>query len=80
MNRLDTYNSLPTIAYWSTLGGVEVKDVEFGDENYIEVVAGTFACQRTAHRLKVYYSVTKGPYVKLFGTRLYTRECIRNNI
>lgn len=79
MSRLETYDSLPTFSYWSTLVGVEVKDIEFEDKTYILVVAGTFAGRRTAHRLRVYYSATKGPYVRLYGTRLYVRECIRYN-
>lgn len=69
------YRDMPTVGYWSAYGGVEVKEIEYGIEDYAKVVAGTMSCTPTSHRLKIYYDA-KEPYIKLHGRRFKFSECI----
>lgn len=73
--RYKAYNDLPSVGYWSELGGVEVKRIEYGIDDYICCVSGTFAGKRQGHRVKVNYG--DRCYIKLYGRRLYMDECIR---
>lgn len=62
-----------TVGYWSVLGGVELKRIEYGITDYAVCVTGTFAGKPSVHRLKVRF----GDYVVLYGNRLYFADCIR---
>ena len=67
-----------TMAYYYGLGGVEIKHIEYGVEDYIYCVSG--ACGNTTnkryHKLKIYYT-EKGGYIRLYGYRIPLDECIR---
>jgi len=76
------FESLPTIGYWSTLGGVEVKSIEHGIEDYLVCVVGAWTGVRTVHRLRVKYTHSKDAraYVSFEGTKLYLDQCLRTGI
>ena len=69
------YRDMPTVGYWSEMGLVEVKEIEYGVEDHVKVVAGTMTSTPTSHYLKVYYN-SQEPYIKLHGRRLKFSDCI----
>ena len=65
-----------SIAYYSGLGGLEIKKIEYGINDYIYCVAGAWCSKKSYHRLKIYYG-PNGDYIKLHGYRIPLNECIR---
>lgn len=65
-----------TIAYYSGFGGLEIKHIEFGIEDYIYLVADAWSGKRTYHRLKLHYG-TKNCYVRFRGCRYKLSDFIR---
>ena len=67
-----------TIACYYGLGGVEVKHIEYGIEDYIYCVSGAWGSttNKRYHKLKIYYT-EKGGYIRLYGYRIPLDECIR---
>lgn len=77
--RLD---NMYTVAYWSELGGVEVKEIRYDKwegEEYALIVAGTFAGKRSYHKVKIQY-MKNDWFILLFGKRLHGKDCIRTNL
>lgn len=68
---------MDTIAtYSSGYNMLEVKEVEYGIDDYLLCVSRFCGHRQTAHRLKIYYP--KGsPYVKFYGYRVKLDECLR---
>lgn len=64
---------MPTIGYWSALGGLEVKTIEYDINDYCLCVSGAWSSKKTAHRVKIY----NGDYIKLHGYRFKFDECLR---
>lgn len=64
---------MPTIGYWSALGGLEVKEIEYGIDDYCLCVSGAWGGAKTAHRVKIY----DGNCIKLHGYRFKFDECLR---
>ena len=73
--------NLPTIGYWSALGGVEVKRIHTVFEEYVWCIAHAWSGKRTAHRLRIQYTHAKNSraYIKLEGHKLYMDECLRTS-
>ena len=77
---------MPTIGYWSELGGVEVKEIVEDNGNFeteIYGIEGTFAGTPKAFRRVLQYgSQSRNPrdYINLHNHILYMDECIRNGI
>lgn len=67
---------LKSVGYWSAFGGVEVKKIEYGIEDYCICVSGCWCGKPSTHNLKI-RSTNKGNYILLNGTRLYFDDCIR---
>ena len=67
-----------TIAYYYGLGGVEIKYIEYGIEDYVYCVSGVFGSPKIHryHKLKIYYT-EKGGYIRLYGYRIPLDECVR---
>lgn len=65
-----------SFAYYSGFGGLELKKIEYGIEDYIYCVSGAWTSKKSYHKLKVYYGVN-GDYIKLHGYRIPLNECIR---
>lgn len=64
-------------AYYSGFGGIELKEIEFGIEDYITFVAGAWCGKQSAHKSKVYYTPNGRDYIKFNGYRIYLDECLR---
>lgn len=73
------YNK-PTIAYASTLGGIEIKEIkyEYGDTR-IYCISNAWYGTRSFHGVRVNYTRTGRAYFTLFGQRIHLDECIRCN-
>ena len=69
-----------SIAYYSGLNGIEIKDIENGMETYIYCVSGAWGGKKACHKLKVYYDQRGNPFFRLHGYRIALNECIRMNI
>ena len=65
-----------SVGYWSTLGGVELKDIEYGIDDYALVVSGAWIGKQKMHRLKIHYTVDDG-YIRVYGLRLHFSDCLR---
>ena len=65
-----------TFAYYSGFGGIEFKHIEYGIEDYMYCVSGTFNGKHSYHKLKIYYE-DNGTYLKLNGYKILFDECIR---
>ena len=68
-----------TIGYYSDIWGyVEIKHIEYGIEDYLYCVSGTWGIttNKRYHKLKVCYT-EKGGYIRLYGYRIPLEECIR---
>ena len=67
-----------TIACYYGLGGLEIKHIEYGIEDYVYCVSGVFGSTKIHryHKLKVYYT-EKGSYIRLYGYKIPLDECIR---
>lgn len=66
-------------AYYNGLGGLELHDIEYGIEDYIYCVSGTWGNNKSYHKLKVYYD-DYSDYIKLYGYKIRLNECIRTNL
>lgn len=71
---------MPTIAYYSGFNGIEIKDIEYGINDYVIAVSGAWGGTKTAHRVKIYSNINGDMYFKLYGIRIPLNECIRTNI
>lgn len=68
---------METIAYYSGFGGVEIKAIEYGIEDYVIFIANSFIPNiRTAHRVKIYYNTSR-PYFNYHTLQIHLDECIR---
>ena len=66
-----------TIAYYSGFGGLEIKSIEYGIEDYIIYVSGAWCSEKSVHKCKVYYTMSGNAYFKCNGVRVPLSECMR---
>ena len=66
----------PSVAYYSGFNGLEIKKTEYGVEDYVYCVSGSWNGKPKYHKLKIYYS-SNGDYVRLHGYKVPLNECIR---
>lgn len=76
MTKKEYCTNRPTIAYYSGLGGLEVKHIEYGIDDHVYLVAGAWNGKKSYHRLKICYG-TKYVYIRLYGHRCLLSEFIR---
>ena len=75
MTKKEICQNNATIAYYSGLGGLEVKHIEYGTDDYFYIVAGAWNGKRTYHKLKVHYG--KKDYILFHRYRCPLNEFIR---
>lgn len=82
MNSREIINA-PSVAYYSGLNGLEIKQIEFAPEPRIFCVSGCWyggkAAQRP-HRLSVNYTRAGRAYFRVYGQMVYLDECIRTGV
>ena len=55
MTKKEYCEKRPTVAYYSGMGGLEAKFIEYGTDDYVYLVAGAWNGNKTYHKLKVHY-------------------------
>lgn len=76
MNKKELCMRYRTVGYWSELGGVELKHIEYGINDYAYVVDNAWYGIPSYHIVKINYS-NKGSYIRLYDYRLYFDDCVR---
>lgn len=68
---------MPTVttSWGDCPGGVEIKDIEYGIEDYCLCVTNTMTSNPRAHRVKIHYA--ERPYIKIDSSRVYMDNCLR---
>ena len=64
------------IAYYSGLGGSEVRHIERGINDYLYLVAGTWNAKKSYHKCKVHYGGNCN-YIILHGCRYKLSDFMR---
>ena len=65
------YLNKSTVGYWCDWMGIELKDIEYGINDYAIIVIQ----EKSVHRVKIYYGIRH--YIIINGRRLYFDECLR---
>ena len=66
-----------SIAYYSGLGGLEIKGIEYGINDYIMCVSGAWCSKKQAHKVKINYTAAGKAFIRIHGNRIPLDECIR---
>lgn len=69
----------PTTAYLSALGGIEIKKIEYGIDDYVICVSGTMGNKKVPHRVKIRYNANGEPFFILYGRRYYLKDALKTN-
>lgn len=68
---------MPVIAYWTDFGGIEVKGIEYGIEDYLTCVSLANTETPRVHYLKIKTTQGGRPYVIIYGHNLYLDQCLK---
>lgn len=78
MNKSEVCKAHESFAYYSGFGGLELKHIEYGIEDYIYCVSGAWTGSHRYHKLKIQYR-DNGAYIHLHGYDVNLNDCIRMN-
>ena len=77
MTKKEYCTDRPTVAYYSGFGGLEVKHIEYGTDDYVYLVASAWNGRKSYHRLKIHYGMKIRLHTPvrtaLSAFRIYTR-------
>ena len=78
MNKREQCLNNDTIAYYYGIGGVEIKHIEYGIEDYVYCVSGVVGSPKNHiyHKLEI-YNTEKVSYIRLHGYKIPLDECLR---
>lgn len=65
-----------TVAYYNRLGGLEVRHISYGINDFIYLIAGAWSNKKSYHKLKIHYG-HKYAYIKLHGYRCRLSDFIK---
>ena len=68
---------MKSVAYYSGLNGLEIKEIEYGIDDYVLCVSGAWGGGKQAHRVKINYTTRGDAYIRIHGYRIPLNECIR---
>lgn len=71
------YSNMKSMAYYSGLSGLELKEIQYGINDYLIVESGSWCSKKSIHRLKVNYDKNGNDYIKLNGYKIPLNEFIR---
>ena len=70
-----------SVAYYNDLGGVEIKGIEYGIDDFVYCVSGCYggAAARRFHRCKIYCPANENDsaFFRLHGYKIPLNECIK---
>lgn len=72
-----------SIAYYSGFSGLEIKDVEYGINDYIYCVSGCWygdESNKSYHKLQVYYDRKGNSFIRLHGYKIPLDEWVRMGV
>lgn len=64
-------------AYYSGLNGLEIKAIKYGVNDRVLCVSGAWYGKPKAHRVKINYTRSGSPFIRVNGYRVPLDECIR---
>lgn len=70
----------PATAYYSGFSGLEIHGIEYGINDYLYCVSGTWGGGKAYHKLKINYDRHGGAFVRLHGHKVPLNECIRMGV
>lgn len=76
MTKREICDERPTFAYYSGLGGLEARFIEYGADDYLYLIAGQWSGRKTYHKLKIHYG-DKYDYITLHGCRCRLSDFIK---
>lgn len=76
MTKKEICLSNSSVAYYSGFGGLEVKFIEDGINDYLYCVSGAWSAKKRYHKLKIQGSYD-GAYIRLHGYRCFLHDFIR---
>lgn len=76
MTKKEICENNKTFGYYSGLGGLEFKKIEYGIDDFIYCVSGAWSGKPKAHKLKIYCD-NKGSFIRLHGYKVNFDDCIR---
>jgi len=74
--RLRLYQNMKTIAYSEACGGIEIKDIEYGFEDYVWFISDVNSNQPSPHKRKIGYAGERCFFI-CRGKRVYLDECLK---
>ena len=77
MTKKEVCENNESFAYYSGFGGLELKHIEYGIEDYIYCVSGSWTSKKSYHKLKINTDAKGNSYIKLHGYKIPMDECIR---
>ena len=78
-----TLDKLPTIGYWSTAGGIEVKEIyDQAGATYCRCISNAWHGRKRYHNVQVHYTAggkfkESRAYILIDGMRYYFEDCLR---
>lgn len=69
-----------SVAYWSGIGGVEIKGIEYGIDDFIYCVSNAWYGVKSFHRVKIQSTMTGRSFIMVHGYRIYLDECLRMGV
>lgn len=73
------YMEMPSVAYYSGFGGIEIKEIQYGIEDYVVFVANAWYPGRTVHRVKINYTWSR-PSFRYHLLTIHFDECLRMEV
>lgn len=76
MNKKQVCLNNESIAYYSACGGIEIKKIEYGIDDYVYCVSNAWNSKKRYHKVKIYYNGDNN-YFMVRGYKIPLDECIR---
>lgn len=76
MNKREYCESHESAAYYSGLGGLEIKGIEYGIDDFVYSVSGAWGGKKAFHRCKIYYPIKGSAFFRIHGYKIPLDECI----
>lgn len=76
MTKREICDEHPTFAYYSGCGGLEVRFIEYGVNDFMYLIAGQWSSKKSYHKLKI-RSVNKYDYIVFRGCRCRLSDFIK---
>ena len=81
MNKREYCEKRKSVAYYSGLGGFEIKGIEYGIDDYVYCVSECYggAVARRFHRCKIYYPANgkDSAFFRVHGHKIPLDECFK---